>query len=48
MVAADRPAGDLFAEVQIMIPANLDEAALAQLREIDARFPLQPRRDLHW
>jgi DnaJ-class molecular chaperone len=48
VVAPDRPAGDLFAEVQIMIPSNLDEQALKHLKEIDARFPLQPRRDLRW
>lgn len=48
VAAADRPPGDLFAEVQIVLPPKLDEAALAQIREIDARLPVQPRRDLHW
>jgi curved DNA-binding protein len=48
VAAADRPPGDLFAEVQIIIPPTLDEAALGQIREIDARWPLEPRRDLRW
>jgi DnaJ-class molecular chaperone len=48
VTAADRPPGDLFAEVQIMIPASFDEGAIAKLKEIDARWPLQPRRDLRW
>ncbi|HWB11858.1 MAG TPA: J domain-containing protein [Pirellulales bacterium] len=48
VAAGDRPPGDLIAEVQIMIPHQLDEAALAQIREIDTRWPLQPRGDLRW
>lgn len=43
-----KPPGDLFAELQIMLPPNLDESALAQIREIDARSPTNPRRDLRW
>lgn len=45
---ADRPPGDLFAEVQIVLPGKLDDAALAQIKEIDARYPQQPRQDLRW
>lgn len=48
VAGADRPPGDLFAEVQIMLPASLDDAALAQIRQIDSRYPLEPRRDLRW
>ena len=48
VAAADRPPGDLFAEVQIMIPAKLDDDALAKVKEIDARWPLDPRRELRW
>jgi DnaJ-class molecular chaperone len=48
VAAADRPAGDLFAEVQIMLPAKLDDAALGQIKQLDSRYPLEPRRDLRW
>lgn len=44
----DKSPGDLFAEVQIMLPPKLDESDLAKIREIDARSSLDPRRDLHW
>jgi curved DNA-binding protein len=45
---AGRPPGDLFAEVQIVLPGKIDDAALAQIKEIDARYPQQPRKDLRW
>lgn len=48
VVAAGQAPGDLFAEIQIVIPPNFDAAALDQIKQLDARFPLQPRRDLHW
>ncbi|HVA50832.1 MAG TPA: DnaJ C-terminal domain-containing protein [Pirellulales bacterium] len=48
VAVAGRPPGDLFAEVQIMIPPDLDESALANIREIDARWPMSPRRDVRW
>jgi curved DNA-binding protein len=48
VAAADRPPGDLFAEVQIALPAGLDEPTLALIKQIDARNPHEPRRDFHW
>lgn len=43
-----RPAGDLFAEVQIMLPPKLEDADLEPIRQIDARHPLNPRDKLAW
>ncbi|HEX5442777.1 MAG TPA: J domain-containing protein, partial [Pirellulales bacterium] len=48
VAAPGQGAGDLFAEIQIVIPPKLDDAGLDEIKQIDARFPLQPRRDLHW
>lgn len=48
VTVADRPPGDLFAEVQIVLPASLDEAALAHIKQLESRYPLDPRRDLRW
>lgn len=45
---AGQAPGDLFAEIQIVIPPKLDDASLDQIKQLDARYPLQPRRDLHW
>ena len=41
-------AGDLLVEVQIELPKELDEDSLAAIREIDRKFPLDPRRNLQW
>ena len=43
-----RIAGDLFAEAQIVMPKKLDEADRQLLRQLDQRYPLNPRRDLRW
>ncbi len=43
-----KPAGDLFAELQIVLPKTLDAESLEQLRQIEQRYPLEPRRDLRW
>ena len=40
--------GDLFAEIQVMLPKSLDEPTLERLREIERQQPLEPRRDLRW
>jgi DnaJ-class molecular chaperone len=37
--------GDLLAEVQIMIPAQLDEASQELVRQFDQRNPLDPRHE---
>jgi curved DNA-binding protein len=48
VAVADRAPGDLFAEVQVVLPSSLDDAALAQLKQLDSRYPVEPRRDLRW
>lgn len=40
--------GDLYAEIQIVIPDSLDEASLELVRQFDQRQPLQPRTNLQW
>ncbi|TVS09318.1 MAG: J domain-containing protein [Planctomycetaceae bacterium] len=40
--------GDLFAEVQIVLPPVLDDADLQRLRELDDRYQRDPRGDLTW
>ncbi|MBM4090476.1 MAG: J domain-containing protein [Planctomycetes bacterium] len=40
--------GDLYAEVQIVLPAHLDDEALDHIRQIGHRHPLNPRTDLRW
>lgn len=41
-------AGDLFAEIQIMLPKAIDEASLALVREFEERNPISPRENLEW
>lgn len=41
-------AGDLLAEVQIVLPPGLSRSAIEKLREIDQEHPMQPRSDLRW
>ncbi|HEV3022484.1 MAG TPA: J domain-containing protein [Pirellulales bacterium] len=45
---AGKPAGDLFAEIQIVLPPNLDAKCLELARQFDERQPFDPRRDLKW
>jgi DnaJ-class molecular chaperone len=45
---AKGPTGDLFAELRIMLPKQFDDAALEQIRELDQKYPLQPRTELQW
>jgi DnaJ-class molecular chaperone len=40
--------GDLFAQIQIMIPPQVDDETAEQIRAIDQRYPLYPRRTLQW
>jgi len=44
----DGTAGDLLAELQIVLPKDLSEPDLQALREIDHRHPLNPRAELRW
>jgi DnaJ-class molecular chaperone len=41
-------AGDLFAEVQIVLPRNLNDADREFVRQMDQRYPMNPRGDLRW
>ena len=40
--------GDLLAEVLIVLPANLTEADRETIRQIDGRYPSNPRQALRW
>lgn len=40
--------GDLFAEVQIMLPEKIDAASADWIRQFDERHDLNPRSDLQW
>ncbi len=40
--------GDLLAEIQIVLPSELDEESRQWLQEFDRRHPLTPRRELRW
>ncbi len=42
------PAGDLLAEIQIVLPKTLDESEREAIRQIDRRHPLDPRANLRW
>ncbi|HUY32256.1 MAG TPA: J domain-containing protein [Pirellulales bacterium] len=43
-----KSAGDLIADIQIVLPAQLDAKSLEWVRQFDERQPLDPRRDLKW
>jgi DnaJ-class molecular chaperone len=45
---AGQTPGDLYAEIQLVIPKHFDEEQLKQLREIDAQHEMHPRRELRW
>jgi DnaJ-class molecular chaperone len=46
--AKGRPAGDLYAEVQIVLPDGLDAAALEAIRQAEKAHPQHPREQLRW
>ena len=46
--AANQPAGDLFAEIQIVLPDNLTAEERRQLADISNRYPQHPRSELRW
>lgn len=52
VTAKGRPAGDLFADIQIVIPKPLDQESQDLIRQLDERWskagPADPRADLHW
>jgi DnaJ-class molecular chaperone len=42
------PPGDLFAEIQIVLPENLTADERKQLSDLSNRYHQQPRADLRW
>jgi curved DNA-binding protein len=40
--------GDLYAEVQVMLPPAIDDASAEAIRKLDQANPSTPRRDLKW
>lgn len=42
------PPGDLFAEIQIVLPENLSAADRQTLAEVSGRYPQNPRSELRW
>jgi DnaJ-class molecular chaperone len=40
--------GDLYAELQIVLPASMSQDDLAQLEQLAERYPLDPRANLTW
>lgn len=45
---ANQPPGDLFAEIQIVLPENMSPEDRQQLSDISSRYPQQPRAELRW
>jgi curved DNA-binding protein len=43
-----QPTGDLFAEVEIILPPKLEAKDLESIRQIEAEHPYQPREKLRW
>jgi DnaJ-class molecular chaperone len=40
--------GDLYAEIQIVLPSEIDAESQKLIRQFDAKQELKPRSDLHW
>ena len=40
--------GDLYAELQIVLPASMSQDDLTQLEKLAERYPLDPRANLTW
>jgi len=45
---ANQPPGDLFAEIQIVLPEKLTAEERSQLADISNRYPQSPRAELRW
>ncbi len=43
-----KQAGDLLAEIQIVLPKNLDADDWIQIKKLDSKHPMDPRADLSW
>ena len=48
VAAAKAAAGDLVAEVKIVLPKHLEESDRQLLQQLDQRYPLDPRQNLRW
>jgi DnaJ-class molecular chaperone len=48
VVPKNGPAGDLLAEIQIVLPKQLSDADRKTLCEIDKHYSQNPRSELHW
>jgi DnaJ-class molecular chaperone len=48
VVPKSGPAGDLLAEIQIVLPKQLSDADRKTLCEIDKHYSQNPRSELHW
>jgi DnaJ-class molecular chaperone len=46
--SANQPPGDLFAEIEIVLPENLTDDERKQLAEISNRHPQHVRTELRW
>ena len=45
---AGQPPGDLFAEIQIVLPQNFSEEDRRTLADISGRYSQNPRSELRW
>jgi DnaJ-class molecular chaperone len=45
---SDGSTGDLYAELQIAIPKQIDSESQELVRRLDSRLAHNPRADLHW
>jgi len=45
---SDGKKGDLFAEVQIVLPEQIDDAALELIKQLEQGREADPRADLKW
>ena len=45
---AGKPAGDLYAEILVMLPKSLAASDIEQIRELCNKHPQTPRADLRW
>ncbi|TWT88585.1 Curved DNA-binding protein [Pseudobythopirellula maris] len=46
--AKDKPAGDLYAEIEIAMPEGLSDKEIEQIAKIAEKHPQEPRADLRW
>lgn len=48
VAVAGKPTGDLFVELQVVLPQKYTDDELAWIEKFDAKHALEPRRDLNW